>query len=155
MVSKKTTTPHNHGSGPHVHPVTPAEGSLYRKEKLIIRLERYVQHNLEHAELLERLAEEAERWNGLETARLIRTAEDNIFLQNQPLEKAASLLKNAGNRRGLGKGRPSVPETPSGIAPRRKGNRLVERTAIPDYPAGRKAVEEDSASLDTIDTRFS
>ena len=95
MVSKKTTTTHDHGSGSHVHPVTPAEGSPSRKEKLIIRLERYVQHNLEHAERLERMAEEAERWNGLETARLFRTTEDNIFLQNTTLEKAALLLKNA------------------------------------------------------------
>jgi hypothetical protein len=55
---------------------------------LIIRLERYVQHNLEHAEMLERMAEEAERWSGLETARLIRTAEDNIFLQNKPLSNS-------------------------------------------------------------------
>jgi hypothetical protein len=70
MVSKKTTTIHDHGSGPHVHPGTPAEGSPSRKEKLIIRLERYVQHNLEHAELLERMAEEAERWSGLETGSL-------------------------------------------------------------------------------------
>jgi hypothetical protein len=136
---------------------------------LIIRLGRYIQHNLEHAERLERMAEEAERWNGLETARLIRTAEDNIFLQNKPLRKAALVLKNDENRGGLGKGRPSVPETPSSPSPRRKGDcekkwkkcwpagkgiRLVERTAIPDYPAGRKAVEEDPASLDTIDTRF-
>ena len=41
------------------------------------------------------MAEEAERWNGLETARLFRTTEDNIFLQNTTLEKAALLLKNA------------------------------------------------------------
>jgi hypothetical protein len=122
MVSKKTTTIHDHGSGPHVHPVTPAEGLPSRKEKLIIRLERYIQHNLEHAELLERMAEEAERWSGLETARLIRTAEDNLFLQNKSLEKAAVFLKNAENRKDSGKGRPSVPEPPSGPAHHRKGD---------------------------------
>jgi hypothetical protein len=122
MVSKKTTTTHDHGTGHHIHPVTPAEGHPSRKEKLIIRLERYIQHNLEHAEMLERMAEEAERWNGLETARLIRTAEDNIFLQNKPLEKAALLLKNAENRRGLGKGLPSGPETSQDMALHRKGD---------------------------------
>ena len=88
MASNKTPTTHGHGSGPHVHPVTPAEGSPSRKEELIIRLERFVQHNLEHAEMLERMAEEAARWKGLETARLIRTAEDNIFLQNKPLSNS-------------------------------------------------------------------
>jgi hypothetical protein len=67
------------------------------------------------------MAEEAERWSGLETARLIRTAEDNLFLQNKPLGKAAILLKNAGNR-GLKKRLPSVPETPPDPAPRRKSD---------------------------------
>jgi hypothetical protein len=120
MVSKKTTTIHDHGSGPHVHPVTPAEGPPSRKEKLIIRLERYIQHNLEHADMLERMAAEAERWNGLETARLIRTAEDNIFLQNQPLEKAALILKSDKKRKCTEKGSPSLLETPPDPAPRRK-----------------------------------
>jgi hypothetical protein len=122
MATRKSIPHHDYGSGSHVHPVTPAERSPSRKEKLIIRLERYVQHNLEHAEMLERMAAEAKRWSGLETARLIRTAEDTIFLQNKPLGKAAVLLKNDENRGGLGKGRPSVPETPSGPAPRRKGD---------------------------------
>ena len=121
MVSKKTPTIHDHGSGAHVHPVTPAEGSPSRKEKLIIRLERYVQHNLEHADMLERMAEEAERWSGLETARLIRTAEDNIFLQNKPLEKAALLLKTSNRRKGTGNGHPSDPGTPPSPALRRGG----------------------------------
>ena len=102
--------------------MTPAEGPPTRKEKLIIRLERYIQHNLEHAEMLERMAEEAERWNGLETARLIRTAEDNIFLQNQPLEKAALILKSERKRKGAAKESPSIPETPPGPALHRKGN---------------------------------
>jgi hypothetical protein len=83
MVSKKAPPSHDHGSGPHVHPMPPAEESPSRKEKLIIRLQRYVRHNLEHAEMLERMAAEAERWSGLETAQLIRTAEDNIFLQKK------------------------------------------------------------------------
>jgi len=119
MVSKKTTTTHDHGSGSHVHPVTPAEGSPSRKEKLIIRLERYVQHNLEHAERLERMAEEAERWSGMETARLIRTAEDNIFLQNKPLEKAALLLKTSKRRKGPENGHTSDPGTTPSPALRR------------------------------------
>ena len=111
MVSKKTTTTHNHGSGPHVHPLTPAEGHPSRKEKLIIRLERYVQQNLEHADMLERMAKEAERWSGLETARLIRTAEDNIFLQNAPLEKSALLLKTSKRSKGPENGHTSDPGT--------------------------------------------
>jgi len=134
MVSKKTPTIHDHGSGPHVHPVTPVDGPPSRKEKLIIRLERYIQHNLEHAEMLERMAEEAERWNGLETARLIRTAEDNIFLQNKPLEKAAVLLKNAKNR-GLGK---EVTERTQAywMAMKRAGSALGE-TPCPGEKRGR------------------
>jgi len=119
MALKKTTPFHDHGSGSHVHPVTPAEGSPSRKEKLIIRLERYVQHNLEHADMLERMAEEAERWSGLETARLIRTAEDNIFLQNKPLEKAAVLLKTSKRRQGTENGRTSDPGTTPSPAVRR------------------------------------
>jgi hypothetical protein len=122
MVSKKTSTIHDHGSGSHVHPVTPAEGSPSRKEKLIIRLERYVQHNLEHAELLERLAAEAEGLGNLPTARLIRTAEDNIFLQNKPLEKAALILKSDRKRKGAAKESTSIPETPPGPALHRKGD---------------------------------
>jgi hypothetical protein len=66
------------------------------------------------------MAEEAERWSGLETARLIRTAEDNIFLQNQPLEKAALILKSDKKRKGPEKGSPSIPENPLDPAPRRK-----------------------------------
>jgi hypothetical protein len=120
MVSKKTPTIHDHGSGPHVHPVTPAEGSPSRKEKLIIRLERYVQHNLEHADMLERMAEEAERWSGLETARLIRTAEDNIFLQNTPLERAALILKTSKRRKGPENGHTSDPGTTPSPAVRRR-----------------------------------
>ena len=120
MVSKKTTANHEHGPGSHVHLMTPAEGPPSRKEKLIIRLQRYVQHNLEHAEMLERIAEEAEGWSGLETARLIRTAEDNIFLQNQPLEKAIMFLKSDKKKKGTEKGLPSIHETPPDPASRRK-----------------------------------
>jgi hypothetical protein len=120
MASIKPSTPHHHGSGFHLHPVPLAEKIPSRKEKLIIRLERYVQHNLEHAELLERLAEEAERWSGLETARLIRTAEDNIFLQNKALEKAAVILNSDKKRRDTEKGSPVLPETTPAPAPRRK-----------------------------------
>lgn len=120
MALIKPSTHDRHGSGLHLHPVSLAEKPPSRKEKLIIRLERYVQHNLEQAELLERLAEEAERWSGLETARLIRTAEDNIFLQNKALEKAAVILNSDRKRKDTEKGSPSIPETPPNPAPRRK-----------------------------------
>ena len=147
MVSRKTTTIHDHGSGPHVHPVTPAEGPPSRKEKLIIRMERYIQHNLEHAEMLERMAAEAERWSGLETARLIRTAEDNIVLQNKPLGKAAFLLKNAGNR-DLGKRLPSVPEAPQGRALHREGAMRKNKKVL--TPHGFLLIYDDSKILNLL-----
>ena len=71
--------------------------------------------------MLERMAEEAERWSGLETARLIRTAEDNIFFQNTPLEKAALLLKTSNRRKGTGNGHRSDPGTQSSPALLRGG----------------------------------
>jgi hypothetical protein len=94
MVSKQTTPPHHHGSGLHDHPVPPVKPKPSPREKLIIRLERFLQHNLEHADMLARWAEEAESWGDLPTAKLVHTAEASFFALNKPLEKAIVRLKN-------------------------------------------------------------
>lgn len=94
MGLKQTITQHDHGSDLHGHAVPPMKQKPSPREKLIIRLELFLQHNLEHADMLERWAGEAEHWGDLSTAKLIRTAEASFFALNKPLEKAVLRLKN-------------------------------------------------------------
>jgi hypothetical protein len=109
MALKKSAAHHHHGLHLQVYSDTTLGKTLSRREKLVIRLDRYVQHSLEHAGLLERMAEEAEGCQEMETARLIRTAEKNLFLQNRSLEKAALILKSETEKKPPGKKSPAAP----------------------------------------------
>jgi hypothetical protein len=96
------------------------------REKLIIRLERFLQHNLEHADMLARLAEEAGCGGDLPTAKLIHTAEASFFDLNKPLEKAITRLKNeAGDS-----------------DPKRGRSRMPKKQSAPDNPQPRAAFSE-------------
>ncbi len=73
----------------------PAEAavSISAKEKLAVRLEHFVRHNMEHADFYRKLADEAAALGADQASRLIATVAENAVRLNQDLEDAISLLK--------------------------------------------------------------
>ncbi len=69
--------------------------ALSPKEKLIMRLEHYINHNNEHAASFEQLADAAAHCGDKEASEEIRAALETIALQNEHLEKALLLLKSS------------------------------------------------------------
>jgi hypothetical protein len=112
MGLKQSINQHHHGSDLHDHPVPPAKPKFSSQEKLIIRLERFLQHNFEHADMLSRWADEVERWGDLPTAKLIHTAETSSYTLNKPLEKAIARLKKETRATDSKRSRPRIPKNP-------------------------------------------
>lgn len=83
----------HHDSHHHDAPAETAV-SISAKEKLTIRLEHLVRHNLEHADSYRNLAGEAAELGADQVSRLIAAVAESVARQNQDLENALSLLKS-------------------------------------------------------------
>ncbi len=88
---------HHHGAADHCHDHdsgTVKALPLSAKERLIIRIDRSVQHNSEHADFYGELADAAVALGGEEAARQIRAAITCITRQNEHLKKALAVLQS-------------------------------------------------------------
>ncbi|HQN17628.1 MAG TPA: hypothetical protein PKV86_00750 [Syntrophobacteraceae bacterium] len=96
QLSEEQGRHHHHGPDDHCceHAIGPVKAlSLSAKEKLIIRIDRFLKHNSEHADHYRELADTAVAVGGEEAARQIRAAMACIIRQNEHLEQALVQLK--------------------------------------------------------------
>lgn len=79
----------------HAHTAIHAGGSaLSPRDKLVVRLEHFVRHNGEHADLLEKLVHAARELGMGAAADEIRSAADCAYRESEHLLKALGVLKS-------------------------------------------------------------
>lgn len=96
QVSEGESHHHHHGTSDHCHDHHSGQVKglpLSARERLIIRLDRSMQHNSEHADLYGEMADAAAAAGEEEAARQIRAAIPCITRQNEYLKKALVVLQ--------------------------------------------------------------